>query len=111
MAEKPAPRNLPQRSLLEASRQQTNIMKVIVDVNNLVAFKMTPSDFKDWAIQIHRIAPDIDLKAVRFMMDCFATEALVYDHTKGIQNIFNALRKIERTDDGKYRIKSVQSYL
>lgn len=78
-------------------------MKIVVDVNNLIPFKLTLDEVTDWSRQIDRIAPGIDLKALRFIMDAFATEALPYDRNKGIQNIFIALKRVDKSPEG-YRI-------
>lgn len=79
------------------------IAKIILYVNNLVQFKVSGDEFIYWAKQIDRIAPDLDLKALQFLMDAFATEAIVYDHSKGIQNIFNGLKCVEKSEEG-YKI-------
>lgn len=78
-------------------------MKIVVDINNLVPFKLTVDEIADWSRQIDRIAPGIDLRALRFVMDAFATEAIPYDRTKGIQNIFIALKRVQKSPEG-YRI-------
>lgn len=85
-------------------------MKVVVDVNNLLPFKMTVDEIIDWSRQIDRIAPELDLKALRFLMDAFATEAIMYDKTKGIQNIFAGLKCIRKTDEG-YKVIQSQPWL
>lgn len=96
----PTPLNHQQLGLSKISNNGKRILKVIADVNNLIAFKLTVSELADWAKQIDRIAPEVDIKALRFLMDCFATDTLEYDRNKGVQNIFNGLKRIKKEGDG-----------
>lgn len=95
---------------MNLSKKEVRISTIISEVNHLLSFKLGVYEIADWAKQINRIAPDIDPKVLRFLMDAFATEAIPYDHTKGIQNIFNGLKRVEQSEKG-YRIKSEKQWL
>lgn len=92
------------------SREEKQLVKVLADVNVLISFKLTVHEIIDWAMLIKRLAPDIDVKAVRFVLDAFATEAIVWNKDKGIQNIFNGLKEIKKTEEG-YQLVKRESWL
>ena len=87
------------------SEKCKKISKVIVEVNKLTSFPLDAEELLRWSIDIERIYPDINLDALLFLMDCFKTDSIEWDKSKGIQNIFNGLNRIRLTN-GVYSIRN-----
>jgi hypothetical protein len=62
-----------------------------------------------WAIDIERLVPRDDLKKIPFLFDCFMTEELEWDKTKGIQNIISGLKWIQ-WDEEKNKFKLLKPF-
>lgn len=77
--------------------------RVLVSVNELLAYKLEGEEILRWSIDVDRLAPGTDPEALAFILDCFKTERLYWDRNKGIQNIFFGLKRITKTNNG-YRI-------
>lgn len=73
---------------------------LFLGLNDLVAFKMTGPEIESWATDVLRLCPQADLEKLPFLIDCFKTEAIEFDKTKGIQNIFRGLKQIIKTEKG-----------
>lgn len=82
------------------------IVAAVAEVNELIVFKMENEAVLHWAQEIERLAPGTDPEKVTFLIDCFKTERLTWDKTKGIQNIFSGLKQIRKTEEGEYKILS-----
>jgi len=96
--------NLPSRAQgTQLTPSEITIAKIIVNVNQLVAFPISADELKTWARDISRLLPDLEPDRLQYLMDCFRTDAIPYDKNKGIQNIFNGLRKIEKKEGGGYK--------
>lgn len=73
-------------------------------LNLIVAFPLSRGEVITWTNEVERLVPDVDQDALRFLFDQFSTEAIEWDKSKGIQNIFAGLKKI-RKDNGEWKIK------
>jgi hypothetical protein len=82
---------------------EKGILNVVVDVNSLVPFPMDLTELSAWSRDIFRLQPELDYDALKFLFDAFKKEDIVWDRTKGIQNIFTGLKRIEKTETG-YRV-------
>lgn len=71
--------------------------------NQLRAFSLTEIEMVEWARSIERLTVDLDMDALNFVIDQMKCGNMEYDKTIGIQNIFNALKRIEKTETG-YKI-------
>lgn len=80
------------------------MVKVVMNVNDCLPFKMDAPELVHWAQEIDRLIPDVDPEAIRFLIDCFKTEDLIWDRNKGIQNMFLGLKRIRRDEDGKFNL-------
>jgi len=79
----------------------------VANVNDLLDFKRSGEEVHSWAQDVERLAPGTDLEKLKFLLDCFKTERLVWDKTKGIQNIFIGLKQIKKTDNGYEVLKNI----
>jgi len=76
-------------------------------VNDLTPYELPGQKIESWARDVLQVYPNIDLEMISFMILCFKTEQLIWDDRKGIQNIFNGLRRIEKTDNGYKLIRLI----
>jgi hypothetical protein len=61
----------------------------------------------EWAMDLDRLMTYEDLEKLPFILDCFKTNELNYDHNRGIRNIFDALPRVEKTETGFRVLKSI----
>lgn len=94
----------PSNSVQKLSPKGVRILKVIVNVNDCVPFKLDLTDLSNWSQDLERLCSDSELHKLRFLMDCFKTDQIVWDQKKGIQNIFNGLKRINKNEKGEYEI-------
>lgn len=73
---------------------------MLADVNKLVMMPISGPELVRWAQDIERLAPGATPQMISYIMDCFKIEKLEWDKTKGIQNIFNALKLVKATEEG-----------
>ena len=76
----------------------------VAEVNKLVGYPLGKNELSEWAEDVLKLAPEVEPSRMEFLFDCFKTERLVWDNTKGIQNIFAGLRLIYREED-KYILR------
>lgn len=79
-----------------------DISLIVADVNTLVPFQLTVDNIVEWSTIIDRLNPGMDLESLRFLIDKFAMDEIEWDKSKGIQNIFNGLRRVYFTN--KYEL-------
>lgn len=84
-------------------------MKALVRINQLVPYPLTADDIYDWAMSIERIATGVEPFAISFVIDQYMMGVMEYDKSKGIQNIFTGLKKIEKTEKG-YQVIPTHKY-
>jgi hypothetical protein len=89
-----------QGSELILSDRCKEIIKIVAGVNDCVGFKLEYDELVSWGADVNRLIPDLEIERLMFLMDCFKMDKIEYDKNKGIQNIFNGLRLIERTETG-----------
>jgi hypothetical protein len=65
---------------------------------------MEGEELVTWAMEIDRLVPNEELRKLPFILDCFKTTELPYNHNEGIRNIFNAF-KLVYEEDGKFKIR------
>ena len=85
------------------SKREIAIAKVLVDVNNLIAFKMEAEEIGRWTKHLNRLVEKEEMKKLPFLMDCFMRGEIAYDRNEGIQNIFRGLKLIAM-EEGKFRV-------
>lgn len=76
------------------------VAKIVWHINQVVAYPLTDRQIEDWAKSILELKPDIDLGALKFLIDKFKTAEAPYDYHCGIQNIFVGLRHVQKTEKG-----------
>lgn len=94
-------------TLLILSDKAKAISKVIIDVNDLVDFKKDVTELLHWSADIERLEVDLDMEKLKFLMDCFKTEKIMWDKTKGIQNIFAGLKQIKKIENGYVVLRNI----
>lgn len=82
-------------------RHEYNICAALVVFNQMRAFKLDRVEVLQWKDTILRVKPDVDLDELRLAIDGLVSGEIPYDQAIGIKNIFIALRRITRDDDGK----------
>lgn len=80
------------------------LLVALADVNDLIVFPIEKEVAIHWAQEVERLAPGTTPEKLRFLMDCFKTEQLVWDNKKGIQNILVSLKYIKEKEDGGYKL-------
>ena len=74
----------------------------IAEVNKLVGYQLDKYQLAEWAEDVLKLAPEVEPSRLAFLFDCYKTERLVWDNTKGIQNIFSGIRMIYKVVDSNY---------
>src|SRR5688572_12034733 len=83
------------------SRHEYNVCAALVVFNQLRAFKLDRVEVLQWKDTILRVKPDVKVDELRLAIDGLVSGEIPYDQSIGIKNIFIALRRITRDDDGK----------
>lgn len=94
-------------TLSTISDKTKRIAKVVVDVNMLTGFPMQVEEIVAWSAELERLLPNSELHKLKFMFDCYKRDELVWDKSKGIQNIFNGLKMIGKNEEGYYLKKQI----
>lgn len=95
--------NQPENGLV-LSENTKAIITQVAEVNELVVFKLENEVILHWAQEVERLVPGTTPEKLRFLMDCFKTEQLVWDNKKGIQNILVSLKYIREKEGGGYKL-------
>lgn len=96
-------------TLLTLSEKVKDLVRIIVDVNLIIAYKLDVEDLKRWAVDLDRLVPELSLDQLRFIFDCFKLETIEFDKTVGIQNIHRAL-KLTYMEAGEWRVRKQGVY-
>ena len=83
------------------SPREMAVCKALIVFNQLRAFKLERVEVLQWKDTILRVHPDVDLDELRLAIDGLVSGQIPYDQAIGIKNIFIALRRITRDDDGR----------
>lgn len=102
----PAKRNQ-QAITLTHSARALRIGEKLTEVNMLIGFKMDGPEIMSWADDLDRLMSYEQLEKLPFILDCFKTNELNYDHNRGIRNIFDALPRVEKTETGFRVLKQI----
>lgn len=78
--------------------------KSFLQINKLTPFPLDAMELISWAKDVEEIAGAVEIEKLEFIFKCFKTDKLEWDKNKGIQNIFNALKLVKKTEYG-YKIK------
>lgn len=85
------------------------ICDVLNTFNQLRSFKLEPMEIIYWKDSIVKLIPDVDTGALEFVVDQMIVGGLEYDTKLGIQNIFNGLKRVRKTETG-YAVKTNQTW-
>lgn len=83
--------------------------KAMVAVNDCLPFKLEGEEILRWSMDVQRLWPEAEPGMLAFLIDQFKTEELVWDKTKGIQNIFRGLQRIRKTETGYKLLRDIYS--
>jgi hypothetical protein len=83
------------------------LIKAVGEVNKLVSFPLEVPELVSWAMDIERLYPGIGASRLRFLIDQYKLEELVWDKSKGIQNIFAGLKMVGKSESGYYLKKKI----
>lgn len=86
---------------IELSKKEYAVCKALRVFNQLRAYKLDVVEVLQWKDTIMRIKPDVDLEELKLAIDGLITGEIPFDQSIGIKNIFIALKRISRDDDGK----------
>jgi hypothetical protein len=102
------------RNLLPAQQTHVHLLtackpiaKELVRVNHLVGFPMSGEDIQEWSIQLYELVPNLDTSRLHFLLNEFAMDHIEWDKNKGIQNIFNGLKRVYLDDNGKLKLSKL----
>lgn len=89
-------------------RREWEICSALVVFNQLRAFKLDKTEVLMWKDTVLRIIPDVELDVLKLAIDGLISGEIPYDEKIGIKNLFIAIKRIARDDDGKlYTLKPV----
>ncbi len=83
-----------------------DVCGALTTFNQLRSFKLDIIEMLEWKDTIIKLLPKLEIPALVYAIDKMILGELPYDRNEGIQNIFNALKKIEKTQTG-FRIMPV----
>jgi hypothetical protein len=89
------------RQLPELTPKENAICRALTVFNQLRAFKLDLFEVLQWKDTIVRVKPDVDVEALKLAIDGLVSGEIPYDQSIGIKNIFIALRRITRDENGK----------
>lgn len=89
---------------------ERQILDALIMFNQLRAFKLDGIEILQWKDSIVKLLPGLQVGALEFAIERMIIGQLEYDAKLGIQNIINALKKIERIEgtENSYRIKNTR---
>jgi hypothetical protein len=76
------------------------ITKVVAHLNLVIPYKMELEELTVWSREIDRLSSADELAKLPFLIDCFKTDAIIWDKNLGIQNIFRGFKQVEKTEEG-----------
>jgi hypothetical protein len=82
-------------------RHEYEVCRALVVFNQLRTFKLDKVEVLQWKDTIMRVKPGVNLDELKLAIDGLVSGEIPYDQAIGIKNIFIALRRITRDDDGK----------
>lgn len=82
-------------------RREYEVCKALTVFNQLRAFKLDLNEVLMWKDTVLRIRPDVELEALKLAVDGLISGDIPYDEKIGIKNIFIALKRVIRDEDGK----------
>ncbi len=62
---------------------------------------MEGNDLLAWAFELDRLLTAEEMHKLPFLLDCFKTTEIEYDHKLGIQNIFSGLKQVKWDEEKK----------
>lgn len=86
---------------IQANDLDIELIKELWQVNCVVSYPLSDEMVEVWSRCIKELAPDTTPKMIKEVVNKFKLEEIIYDSKKGIQNIFNALKKskeVKRVD-------------
>ncbi len=78
------------------SEKEMKIGKEVYGINLLTPFPLSVNQIADWSKCINELKPDLQVEELKQAMDKLKLGTVEFNHQIGIQNIFNALRSLER---------------
>jgi len=90
--------NLPtivQKSIV-ISEKETYIAKELYHINQLVSYPLSESQIEDWAKSINELSPSTTPQDLKIIINKMKMGEVEYNHIKGIQNIFIALKNLDK---------------
>lgn len=103
--------NPPQPGSLESTigkltPTEKRICFILHKYSQLRSFPLNLKEILEWKDSLIEILGEsLDVDALNFAVVKMLSEQIEYDKGKGIQNIFNALKQVIKTEDGKYKVR------
>lgn len=89
-----------QSSVVTLTKDQQELCNELSKINRLRDYKLTDMELIGWADSICATLEVIHLPAIKFAIDKMISGEIEYDRNLGVKNIFEALKRIRRTDKG-----------
>lgn len=92
--------------LTKLNPKEVLVCTTLYKFNQLRAYPLDAAAIMEWKDSIFKILGGaLDPLMIDFAVDKMLSEEIDYDKGKGIQNIFNALKQVIKTEDGKYKVR------
>jgi hypothetical protein len=88
------------------TKRELAVLNSLDQFNQLRSFKLDFWDCIKWKDTILRLMPEVETKAIEFVIDQLILGNLEYDKDRGIQNIIEGLRRLEKTGNG-YKLNTM----
>lgn len=85
-----------QQNLPLLNDRLTKIGKLVYQMNLLAPYPLSDQSIIEWSKCIDELMPDLKLETLKEAIDNMKLGKLEYDKNLGIQNIFLAIRSLER---------------
>lgn len=89
-----------QSSVVTLTKDQQELCNELSKINRLRDYKLTELELIAWVDSIYGILEVVHLPAIKFAIDKMISGEIEYDRNLGVKNIFEALKRIRRTDKG-----------
>lgn len=77
------------------SQKEHDIAKIIYHINQVRTYPLTAIEIEDWSRSINEILPELELDNLRELVVEMKKGNIEYDNTRGIQNIFKGLNRLD----------------
>ena len=89
-----------------ANLPDVKLCEIVYGVNQLRQYPLNDIEIAEWSETLLEFKPDLDYKALEFIIQQMKFGNMEYEQRDGVQNLTRAFQKIEKTEDG-FRIRKL----